>query len=393
MDFSGRLANWRWRAETRPRAATRKAAPAAYRIVTATRLSRLTLIASAALMALLLALPGFAGRGLINELIFIFTMLVLAQFWNLLAGFAGLVSVGQQAFVGLGGYLLFALTVTAGLDPIAAILLAGVISTLFALPTALILFRLRGTYFAIGSWVMAEVYRLSFAQVKQLGGGTGTSLPPTITNQVAGAADVRLLFGVSGPAAREIVTYWLSLILAAGTIALVYVILRSRRGLALAAMRDSEGAAASTGVDIILNKLWVYVIAASGTGMAGALIYFHKARISPDAAFSVLDWTALVIFTVVIGGIGTIEGPIIGVLILSLTQSYLAEFGTAYLILLGGLAIAVMLFAPKGVWGFVSERFGISLFPTRRRLLAVKKPARAMRKAVKPKPGRARRTR
>jgi branched-chain amino acid transport system permease protein len=341
-------------------------------------MSRLALAASLALTALLFALPGFAGRNLLNELIFIFYMLVLAQFWNLLAGFAGLVSVGQQAFVGLGGYLIFALTTMAGMDPIAAILLSGVIAGLAALPTALVLFRLRGTYFAIGSWVMAEVYRLSFAQVKQLGGGTGTSLPPSITNQIAGAADVRLLLGVSGPAAREIVTYWIALTLAAGTVALVYLILRSPRGLALAAMRDSESAAASAGVDIVLNKFWVYVIAASGTGMAGALIYFHKARISPDAAFSVLDWTALVIFTVVIGGIGTIEGPIIGVLILALTQSYLAEFGTVYLILLGGLAILIMLFAPKGLWGFVSERFQISLFPMRRRLVAVKKPA-AMR--------------
>ena len=341
-----------------------------WRIGIADRRSRLAAAALLLMTGVLVALPAFASRNLLNELIFVFYMLVLAQFWNLLAGYAGLVSVGQQAFVGLGGYTLFALTVLAGLDPLAAIVAAGVIAGLLALPTALILFRLRGAYFAIGSWVMAEVYRLILAQFKELGGGTGTSLPPGITNQVAGAAEVKQLLGVSSPAAREIVTYWCALALALGTIALVYALLRSTRGLALAAMRDNEAAASASGVDILRNKLLVYVIAASGTGMAGALIYFHKARISPDAAFSVADWTALVIFTVVIGGIGTIEGPIIGVVILALTQSYLSAFGTLYLVLLGALAIAVMLLAPKGLWGAISERLGIALFPTRRTLTA-----------------------
>jgi branched-chain amino acid transport system permease protein len=109
--------------------------------------------------------------------------------------------------------------------------------------------------------------------------------------------------------------------------------------------------------------------------MIGALIYLYKARISPDAAFSVLDWTAYVILIVVIGGIGTIEGPIIGVAIFYLLQAYLADFGTWYLILLGALAIAIMLFAPQGIWGFVTQRYGISLFPTRRRLVKNNPPA------------------
>jgi branched-chain amino acid transport system permease protein len=100
--------------------------------------------------------------------------------------------------------------------------------------------------------------------------------------------------------------------------------------------------------------------------MIGALIYLQKARISPDAAFSVLDWTAYVIFIVVIGGIGTIEGPILGVIIFFLMQRYLADFGSWYLILLGTLAIAVMLFAPKGIWGYVSDRYGLVLFPVQR---------------------------
>ncbi|HEY7611186.1 MAG TPA: branched-chain amino acid ABC transporter permease [Alphaproteobacteria bacterium] len=340
-----------------------------HRVAVGGRFTRQLALAGVLVVILLAALPAFAARSLVEDLIFVFYMLALAQYWNLLAGYAGLISVGQQAFVGLGGYLLFALTVIAGLDPLLAIVLAGAIAGLLALPTALVVFRLRGAYFAIGTWVVAEVYRLVLAQWKQLGGGTGTSLPPEITNTVFGIDWVKALFDVRTSAARDMILYWAALALAAGTIAAVYLILRSRHGLALAAIRDSEPAAASAGVDNFRTKLWVYVATAAGTGMVGALIYLQKARISPDSAFAVLDWTAYVILIVVIGGIGTIEGPIIGVLVFYLLQSYLASFGTWYLILLGALAIIIMLFAPKGIWGYVSERLGLVLFPIRRRLV------------------------
>jgi branched-chain amino acid transport system permease protein len=322
-----------------------------------------------AVFLVLLALPVLAGRNLIQDLIFLFYMLALAQCWNLLAGYAGLISVGQQAFVGLGGYILFALAQLGGIDPLLAIPFAGVVSAAFALPTALIVFRLRGAYFAIGTWVVAEVYRLVFAQFKDLGGGTGTSLAPSATSAVSGIEWVKTLFDVRTPAARDIISYWVALLLVTGTLAFVYLILRSRRGLALGAIRDREEAAAGLGVDIYRIKLAVYVATAAMTGMIGALIYLQKARISPDAAFSVLDWTAYVIFIVVIGGIGTIEGPVIGAVIFYLMQRYLADFGASYLIVLGALAIVVMLFAPRGIWGFVSERSGLTLFPTRRRLV------------------------
>src|ERR1700738_291805 len=142
--------------------------PIRYRIETKTRASAILALAGVALVLIFAVLPAFAGRGLIQDLIFVFYMLALAQCWNLLAGYAGLVSVGQQTFVGLGGYLLFALTVMAGLDPLLAILLAGIIAAVLAVPTAFVVFRLQGAYFAIGTWVMAEVYRLVFAQVKEL---------------------------------------------------------------------------------------------------------------------------------------------------------------------------------------------------------------------------------
>ena len=354
--------------EAPPLGAGKSELTAAPGVAIATPTSRAFALVGCLAMVTLIALPLVAGRALVQDLIFIFYMLTLAQFWNLLAGYAGLVSVGQQTFVGLGGYLLFAFTLLLGLDPLLAILLAGIVAALLAIPTAFVVFRLQGAYFAVGTWVMAEVYRLLFAQAKELGGGTGTSLPPVVTNSIVGIDWIRRTLDLRTPAARDVLTYWTALAIAAGSALAIYLVLRSRRGLALAAIRDSTVAAQSVGVDIFRAKLWIYVFAAAGTGMVGALIYLQKARISPDAAFSVLDWTAYVIFIVVIGGIGTLEGPIIGVMVFYLMQTYLASFGSWYLILLGALAIATMLFAPKGIWGHFSQRFGIVLFPVQRRI-------------------------
>jgi len=160
---------------------------------------------------------------------------------------------------------------------------------------------------------------------------------------------VKAMFEVRSPAARDIITYWIALALAAGAPLLVYLVLRSRYGLALFAIRDSEATAESAGVDSFHAKLGVYVLVAAATGMIGAPHLFAEGRISPDAAFSVLDWSAYVIFIVIIGGVGTIEGPIVGVIVFYTMQHYLADFGTWYLILLGALAIVIMLFAPKGI--------------------------------------------
>jgi branched-chain amino acid transport system permease protein len=320
-----------------------------------------------ALLAVLIALPVFASRALLQDLFFVFTMLALAQYWNLLAGHAGLVSIGQQAFVGLGAYSLFATTAIADLDPLLGIPIGGAIAAILALPTGFALFRLRGAYFAIGTWVAAEIFRLLLAQVKQLGGGTGMSLGPEITNGMAGLDFIKSAFGMRTAVARDAAAYWLALFLLVATLAAVYFLLRSRQGLALAAIRDSEPAAESVGVDSFRTKFLVYVLAAFGTGMVGVLTYLQKARISPDAAFSVLDWTAYVIFIVIIGGIGTIEGPIIGAILLYILQDQLAALGPWYLMTLGALAVVVMLVAPKGLWGALSERLDIQLFPLRRR--------------------------
>ncbi|MDB5546276.1 MAG: transporter permease [Hyphomicrobiales bacterium] len=329
-----------------------------YRIERATRASRIAGALSLVAIVALIAAPWWAGRANMRLLGEVYAFLALASLWNLLAGFTGLVSVGQQAFVGLGGYTLFAAAIFYGVPPLLAVVLAGFVGALIALPLAPILFRLQGAYFAIGTWVAAEVFRLVFAQVSALGGGSGTSLPARIVTDIASTRD-----------AREMIVYWSALALGLGTVGAVYAILRSRAGLALTAIRDSEIASESLGVNIARTKLVLYVVTAALTTMAGALIFLQKLRISPDAAFSVNDWTAYVIFMVVIGGIGTIEGPIVGTLIFFLLRETLSDLGTIYLMLLGAVAIVVMLKAPKGLWGLFSSATGITLFPLRRRVV------------------------
>ncbi|NBZ87300.1 branched-chain amino acid ABC transporter permease [Stagnihabitans tardus] len=338
------------------------------RVTTSTRTGRIAGLSALALVALALALPAFASRAVIQDLFTILTLLTLAQLWNLLAGYGGLVSVGQQAFVGLGAYAMFAGVILMGLDPILAIPLGGLAALALSIPTAFFAFRLQGAYFAIGTWVVAEVTRLLIAQWKTLGGGTGTSLPREATSDILGVEPIRVLFGLREAAARDVLAYWLALALAVLTIAAIYALLRNRLGLALAAVRDNTEAAKSVGIDTTRIKWAVFLIAAFVTGLTGALIYVQTARISPDAAFSVTNWTAYVIFIVVIGGIGRLEGPILGVIVFYALQQALADYGAWYLLTLGLIAVVVMLFAPRGLWGLLSDRTGLHLFPVRRRL-------------------------
>ena len=340
----------------------------AHSVSTRTRASYAMGIAAIALIALGLILPAFASRGLIQDLFFILTMLTLAQFWNLLAGFGGLVSVGQQAFVGLGGYGLFGAAILWGMDPVLALPLSGLFALAVAVPTAFFAFRLAGAYFAIGTWVAAEIVRLLIAQWKTIGGGTGTSLPREVQIDMAGVGLVEQVFDVRTAAAEDILAYLLALALTVCTIGGIYLLLRSKTGLALSATRDNPEAARAVGVKARWLNWLIYLTAAFGTGLTGGLIYLQQGRISPDAAFSVTDWTAYVIFIAVIGGMGTIEGPIIGILVFFALQTLFADFGPGYLLALGLIGIAVMLFAPRGLWGLFSVRTGVQLFPIRRRL-------------------------
>jgi branched-chain amino acid transport system permease protein len=330
---------------------------AAFKVEHATRSSRIGMAAFALALLLLAAAPAWGGRDDLRLLAEIYAYVALASLWNLLAGYAGLVSVGQQAYVGLGAYVLFASTILAGIHPLLAVPVAGAIAAVVALPVAGLMFRLRGHYFAIGTWVVAEVFRLSASQISALGGGSGISLPASIVTAMAPSRQL-----------REFLIYWVALALMVAVLAAIVLLLRSRYGLALTAIRDNELAARSSGVDVTRTKLVVYILTALGTAMIGALIFLQKLRISPDTAFSVNDWTAFVIFITVIGGIGRVEGPIIGTIVFFLLRQTLADLGSLYLLMLGAVAIAVMLLAPKGIWGFLAGRFGWQLLPLERRL-------------------------
>ena len=319
------------------------------RIEMGTRASRIGGLVLLATVVVLAGAPWWGSAATLNLLTQVYAYLALATLWNLLAGFSGLVSVGQQAYVGMGGYGLFALTIFAGVHPLVAVLIAGVGAALISIPVAALLFRLRGAYFAIGSWVVAEVFRLL---------ASGTSLPVrVVTGMAASRAD------------RERLLYWAALVLAVAIVALVVVFLRSRYGLALRAIHNNEVAARSNGVEVTRTRLAVYVLAAFGTAMVGALIFLQKLRISPDAAFSVNDWTAFVIFITVIGGVGRIEGPIVGTILFFILRQTLADLGSMYLLMLGLVAIVVMLRAPRGVWGFIVDRFHLDLVPLARRVI------------------------
>ena len=166
---------------------------------------------------------------------------------------------------------------------------------------------------------------------------------------------------------RDAATLWIALALGVGSMLAVFLLLRSRLGLGLTAVRDSEAAAESIGISVPRLKFWVYVIAAVGFGLVGGLIFLTKLRISPDSAFAI-NWTITIVFIVVIGGLGTIEGPLIGTVIFFLLRDTLADYGSWYLIVFGALAIVVMLLMRQGIWGFVRQRFGLELFPLQRRL-------------------------
>jgi branched-chain amino acid transport system permease protein len=302
--------------------------------------------------AVLLDYPYFHTVGF---LVLIYAMLGVG--WNIIGGWAGQFDFGPQVFFATGAYvaavLAINLDVNAWIGMLAGIVFSVAVCAVVTYPIT----RLRGHYFAIGTWVVAEVFRLLSSQISALGGGSGISLPAGIVTAMASSRQM-----------REFLIYWVALALVVLVLAAIVLLLRSRYGLALTAIRDNELAARSNGVDVTRTKLVVYVLTAFGTAMVGALIFLQKLRISPDTAFSVNDWTAFVIFITVIGGIGRVEGPIIGTVVFFLLRQTLADLGSLYLLMLGAVAIAVMLFAPKGIWGLLVERFGWQLLPLERRL-------------------------
>jgi branched-chain amino acid transport system permease protein len=306
-------------------------------------------IGALVVIVVLFLFPYYVGPGTTGIMVQGLIVLTLASMWNLLAGYAGLVSVGQQAFLGLGAYFVL-IPAMHGVTPWFGIVIATVGAGVCALPLWWLVARLRLGYFAIATWVLASVVMLIIEQISSIGGGTGEPLP-----------------GLSGgdPALLTAHTYWAALIVAVLAIGAVYFLLRSRVGLVLTAIRDDERAAKSSGVRVGTARLLVFVVAAAGCGAAGAVLAIEQLQVVPGTSGGVfsVQWTAEMAFAVIIGGIGTIEGPIIGTIVYMVLQQTLQSYNAWYLIVLGIVAIAIAIFARRGLWGTVDERFNVRLFP------------------------------
>ncbi len=278
------------------------------------------------------------------------TLLAFAQMWNLLAGYAGLVSVGQQAFVGIGAYALFASSDRLVVNPFVCTAVAVAVTGLLAAVFTPLLFRLRGAYFAIGTWVLSEMLRIASLNSEWLGAGAGMNL------ETVGDMDRWV---------RAAGAYWLAFGSALVSILLIIGLNCSDYGLALTATRDNEEAAASLGVNVERLKGTLFIIVASITGGIGGIAYINVLQVNPDAVFSV-NWTAYAIFIVIIGGIGTIEGPILGAVLFFALRETFSDYGAWYLIAIGTLAVATMMFAPNGIWGLLSQKLRRNVFAGRR---------------------------
>jgi branched-chain amino acid transport system permease protein len=300
----------------------------------------------AAAVAVLVVIPYTIGGSAEQPLITLLTFVAMASLWNLLAGFSGLTSFGQQAYIGLGAYTLY-LVAEHGINPFSGILLVAIGSAVVSLPVSALVLRLSGGYFAVATLVIAAVFQIVATLSPAVGGTTGVSVPG-----LAGYSDVL----------REAMIYWATLAVAVASVAGVYLLVRRGFGIDARAVSSDPVAAASSGVRVGRIRLTAYVIAAGGAGAVGALIALQTLYVEPTSVFSI-QYSVYMLFMVMIGGMGTIEGPILGAIILFALQEWLSADGSWYLVVVGGLAVTATLIASRGIWGLVSERFGWSLLP------------------------------
>jgi branched-chain amino acid transport system permease protein len=327
-----------------------------YSVRVTSRTNHAILGGGVAIVIVLAILPIFVATRITESMIEFFCYLALAELWNLMLGYAGLISAGQQGFIGIGAYTLWLFADILHVSPLIAVVFAAVAGIIIAFPAAALVFRLKGGYLAIGTWVIAEVIRLVMTNIRRAGGGGGIDISAT-TKLVQ---DV----GIDGWFSR---VYWWALAAAVIAIVISYLLLRSRNGLALKAMRDNDLAAESSGVNLWRTKLYTWVIAGAGCALVGAIVAMNSMRVDPGANFSI-NWTAYMIFITIIGGVGTIEGPIIGTIIFYVLRETTSDWGTWYFIMLGLLAIVVTVWSPTGIYGWIVKKTGFMLFPLQRKL-------------------------
>jgi branched-chain amino acid transport system permease protein len=303
-------------------------------------------------VALLAFGPLVFSAGATDRLAALFVYVILGAMWNALAGYGGLVSVGQQAFFGLGAYAAIRFS-HADVPVYLAIVLAGLAAGVVSLAIGEVMLRLRGGEFAVGMWVVAELVHLLVNLDPLVQGETGTSL---------------IALDAVAASARRAYTYWLSLGAMVALLGVLFALLRGRLGTAIQSIRDDEQAAASLGVNVLATKRIVFVLAATGCAMAGALWLASAITFQPKAYFSV-QWTAYMIFMTLVGGIGTFEGPVLGAILFFAVETVFGGSGVWYLVGLGAAALAFSLFLPRGMFGALDQRFALRLLPLGYRVL------------------------
>lgn len=296
---------------------------------------------------ILLALaPLLLSANIVDKLTTLFIYGILALMWNALAGYAGLLSIGHQAFFGLGAYATVRLA-DVGMNAYPAMLLAAFLVAVVSVPVSFFMLRLKEGEFAIGMWVMASLAHLLVNLDTLVQGETGTSLIALQQYDV----DTRRAY-----------TYWAALGMMAFLGWLVFWMLRGKVGIAAQAIRDNEEAASSIGIDVKSTKRLIFILSAFGVAAAGALFLATSITFQPQTYFGV-HWTAYMIFMVLVGGIGTYEGPILGAILFFTVETLFGAQGVTYLIGLGLIAVLFALFLPRGIWGAVENKFGIRLLP------------------------------
>jgi len=313
------------------------------------KIPRLTTLTSIAVLVVLALFPVIGiPLNWLNYLFLFFIYLALANMWNLLAGYTGLICLCPHAFVGLAGYTL-AIGTWVGVPFQAGLIAGAAVAALFALLISYPVFRMKGIYFAIGTLILPEALKAWFSFWRPVG------------NEYQGMGAGYSVKGVAGVTLGD--TYWLALAIAAASIFLVHIILRARLGLGLTAIRDNENTAASSGVNIFRLKLSSFLIAAFIMGLAGAAYFIFSPRINPVGGFNI-SWLLLPLMATVIGGEGVEEGPIIGAAVVTFLRFLLADYGAWSLLIQGIILVVVVVVMPQGIAGLLRQ-VGAYRFPLR----------------------------
>lgn len=292
--------------------------------------------------------PGITGSNILRENMFLILLAIaLASSLNILLGYAGYVSFGHIVFFGIGGYLGIFLIASYNLSLWIAILAGGIIAGLLALLLGWALLRLRGAYFALATLGVNEAVRTFINNFAPFGGPLGIELQFSIYKQYGGAATMQWT------------TYWMILILTIATIVLSYAVKFSRFGLGLMAIREDEDAAMAMGVRTPATKTMAYVLSAIVPGMLGVIFFFRNSSIDPGGAFR-LHRSIEMIVMVMLGGQGTVQGPLIGAALYEAIRSFLVTspiFKDLQLAFSGLLLLIIILFIPSGVIGWLRSRY------------------------------------